>query len=48
MKTKAATILNDCSLAQLSNNHLELKLKKGDSIIKEGTYSTFFIPQTFI
>jgi len=40
MKTKATTMLSDCSLDQLSNNHLELKLKKGDSIIKEGTYST--------
>jgi hypothetical protein len=28
MKTKAATILNDCSLAQLSNNHLGIKTQK--------------------
>ena len=27
-------------ITQLSANHLELKLKKGDSIIKQGTYST--------
>lgn len=39
-KTKATSMLSECSLEQLSNNHLELKLKKGDSIIKQGTYST--------
>ena len=33
-------MLSECSLDQLSNNHLELKLKKGESIIKQGTYST--------
>jgi len=33
-------MLSDCSLEQLTTNHLELKLKKGDSIIKQGTYST--------
>ena len=33
-------MLSDCSLEQLSTNHLELKLKKGDPIIKQGTYST--------
>lgn len=33
-------MLSECSLDQLSTNHLELKLKKGDSIIKQGTYST--------
>jgi len=33
-------MLSECSLDQLSANHLELKLKKGDSIIKQGTYST--------
>lgn len=33
-------MLSECSLDQLSSNHLELKLKKGDSIIKQGTYST--------
>ncbi|OIP84878.1 MAG: hypothetical protein AUK44_01090 [Porphyromonadaceae bacterium CG2_30_38_12] len=40
MKTKATSMLSDCSLDQLSNNHLELKLQKGDAIIKQGTYST--------
>lgn len=39
-KTKATSMLSDCSLEQLSTNHLELKLKKGDPIIKQGTYST--------
>lgn len=39
-KTKATSILNDSSLDQLTSNHLELRLKKGDSIIKQGTYST--------
>jgi CRP-like cAMP-binding protein len=33
-------MLSECSLDQLSTNHLELKLKKGDAIIKQGTYST--------
>lgn len=39
-KTKATSMLSECSLDQLTANHLELKLKKGDSIIKQGTYST--------
>jgi len=39
-KTKATSMLSEISLDQLSSNHLELKLKKGDSIIKQGTYST--------
>ena len=39
-KTKATSMLSECSLDQLSSNHLELKLKKGESIIKQGTYST--------
>ncbi|MEI8087377.1 MAG: Crp/Fnr family transcriptional regulator [Paludibacter sp.] len=39
-KTKATSMLCDCSLDALTNNHLELKLKKGDSIIKQGMYST--------
>lgn len=33
-------MLSDCSLEQLTTNHLELRLKKGDAIIKQGTYST--------
>jgi len=39
-KTKATLMLSEVSLDQLTSNHLELKLKKGDSIIKQGTYST--------
>ncbi len=39
-KTTATSKLKDCSLDQLTSNHLELQLKKGDSIIKQGTYST--------
>ena len=39
-KTIATAKLSECSLDQLTANHLELKLKKGDSIIKQGTYST--------
>ncbi len=38
--SKAAATLNDCSFDQLSENHLVLKFKKGDSIIKQGMYST--------
>lgn len=38
--SKAAATLNDCSFEQLSENHLVLKFKKGDSIIKQGMYST--------
>lgn len=33
-------MLSECSLEQLTTNHLELRLKKGDAIIKQGTYST--------
>ncbi len=39
-RTKANSKLSDCSLNQLTSNHLELSLKKGESIIKQGTYST--------
>lgn len=39
-KTKATSMLSEYSLDQLTTNHLELKLKKGESIIKQGTYST--------
>ena len=39
-KTTATSKLNDSSLDQLTLNHLELRLNKGDSIIKQGTYST--------
>lgn len=37
---KVTSKLSSGSLDKLTNNHLELKLKKGESIIKEGTYST--------
>lgn len=38
--SKAATTLSDASFEQLSENHLVLGFKKGDSIIKQGMYST--------
>jgi len=38
--SKAASMLSDCSFDQLSSNHLVLKFKKGDTIIKQGMYST--------
>ena len=38
--SKATSTLSDCSFDQLSENHLVLKFKKGDSIIKQGMYST--------
>lgn len=38
--TKAASTLSDHSFEILSANHLVLKLKKGDTIIKQGMYST--------
>jgi CRP-like cAMP-binding protein len=36
----AAAMLSDCSFDQLSENHLVLKFRKGDTIIKQGMYST--------
>lgn len=36
----AASMLSECSFEQLSENHLVLKFKKGDSIIKQGMFST--------
>lgn len=36
----AASMLSDCSFEQLSTNHLVLKFKKGDPIIRQGMYST--------
>jgi CRP/FNR family transcriptional regulator len=39
-KPKGTAKLGECSIDQLTANHLELKLKKGESIIKQGTYST--------
>jgi len=38
--SKAAAMLCDNSFEQLSANHLVLKFKKGDTIIKQGMYST--------
>ena len=38
--SKAATTLCEASFEQLSANHLVLKFKKGDAIIKQGMYST--------
>ncbi len=38
--SKAATTLFDASFDQLSENHLVLGFKKGDTIIKHGMYST--------
>ncbi len=38
--SKAAATLCDSSFEQLSANHLVLKFKKGDAIIKQGMYST--------
>ncbi|HRZ96072.1 MAG TPA: Crp/Fnr family transcriptional regulator [Paludibacter sp.] len=38
--TRATNMLSDKSFEQLSDNHLELRFKKGDSIIKQGMFST--------
>lgn len=38
--SKAANTLCDVSFVQLSENHLVLKFKKGDTIIKQGMFST--------
>lgn len=38
--SKAATTLSDGNFDQLSANHLVLGFKRGDSIIKQGMYST--------
>lgn len=38
--SKAAATLSDGSFDQLSENHLVLKFRKGDAIIKQGMYST--------
>jgi len=32
--------LNDCQMQQLTENHIVVSFKKGDPIIKQGTYST--------
>lgn len=38
--TRAAKMLSEQSFEHLSENHLELKFSKGDSIIKQGMFST--------
>ncbi len=38
--TKAINTLSDESFMQLTDNHLELKFRKGDAIIKQGMFST--------
>lgn len=38
--TRAAKTLSEQSFEQLSENHLELRFSKGDSIIKQGMFST--------
>ncbi|MDD2995217.1 MAG: Crp/Fnr family transcriptional regulator [Paludibacter sp.] len=38
--TRATSMLSEESFGQLSDNHLELKFKKGDTIIKQGMFST--------
>ena len=39
-KSIAAATLNEYSIEQLNNNHVAVSFVKGDSIIKQGTYST--------
>ena len=39
-KSNAAATLNECSMEQLNSNHVAVGFVKGDSIIKQGTYST--------
>ena len=38
--TRATSMLSDKSFGQLSENHLELRFSKGDTIIKQGMFST--------
>jgi CRP/FNR family transcriptional regulator len=38
--SSAAEKLDDCQMKQLSDNHIVVGFKKGDPIIKQGTYST--------
>lgn len=38
--SSAAEKLNDCQMQQLTDNHIVVSFKKGDPIIKQGTYST--------
>ena len=39
-KSNAAATLNEYSMEQLNSNHVAVGFVKGDSIIKQGTYST--------
>lgn len=38
--SKAASTLDDCHLNMLTNNHIVVSFRKGDTIIKQGTFST--------
>ena len=38
--TRATKMLSEDSFVQLSENHLEFNFKKGDTIIKQGMFST--------
>lgn len=42
-KPHAESHLTECSLKELDENHIIVKFNKGDSIIKQGTYSTNII-----
>lgn len=37
---KATSMLSECSFERLTDNHIVLKFKKNDAIIKQGMYST--------
>lgn len=39
-KSNAASTLDECSISELSSNHISVVMLKGESIIKQGTYST--------
>lgn len=39
-KSNAATTLDECSISEMSSNHVSVSMLKGESIIKQGTYST--------
>lgn len=41
--SKAVSGLESCQLKVLTDNHIVVRFKKGDSIIKQGTYSTNII-----
>ena len=37
---KSSSTLKNCQLEMLENNHAVVKFRKGDSIIKQGVFST--------